>query len=82
MYFNAFLAKTLLAFSGEWGEINSKFKIQEFISASSFPMPNAQYPMPNAQCPMPHAPSLTFDLNRWTFKNIMKVYLSLQVFNS
>ncbi|MEH1902821.1 MAG: hypothetical protein V7L04_15740 [Nostoc sp.] len=52
------------------------------------PMPNAPCPMPNAQCPMPNdpipifTPSLTFDLNRWTFKNIMKVYLSLLVFNS
>ncbi|MEH1910467.1 hypothetical protein [Nostoc sp.] len=47
------------------------------------PMPNASCPMPNAQCPMPlFTPSLALDLNRWTFKNIMKVYLSLLVFNS
>jgi hypothetical protein len=75
MYFNAFLAKTLLLMgSGEWGDEGAGG--EELITNAQFPMPNAQFSIPF------FTSSLIFDLNRWTFKNIMKVYLSLLVFNS
>ncbi|MEH2387694.1 MAG: hypothetical protein V7K14_18335 [Nostoc sp.] len=92
MYFNAFLAKTLLAFSGELGirrdAINRVCTGVRSLLFPPCPMPNAPCPillyetLPERSVQLPNAPlwrSLTFDLNRWTFKNIMKVYLSVLV---
>ncbi|MEH1927844.1 hypothetical protein [Nostoc sp.] len=52
MYFNAFLAKTLLAFSGELGIRRDAInRVCTGVRSLLFP----PCPMPNAQCPMPHA---------------------------
>jgi hypothetical protein len=73
MYFNAFLAKTLLAFVAELG-------VKSYL-LFILPLPPLLPLLSLPFLPL-FTPSSTFDLNRWTFKNIMKVYLSLLVFIS